>query len=182
MGALRAAELTAFGMHGYGFIHRWYALTPLADDDEVAVAMCPPELGAAALSEALINMRLTLSRASRAGIIDAAERRSLEGRARDTHFVDRGYARLLADARLTLGGRSAGALDRLADWLPLSAIDRKREDATGLLAKLASCPELLAQAPKTPPFTLTEAWAYDLDAAGLWGDDIGSVLADQYGI
>ncbi|TIQ82674.1 MAG: hypothetical protein E5X64_35880, partial [Mesorhizobium sp.] len=69
------------------------ALTPLADDDEVAVAMCPSELGAAALSEALINIRLTLKQALRAGIINALERRSLEVLARDTHFVDRSYPR-----------------------------------------------------------------------------------------
>ncbi|MCF6100931.1 TfuA-like protein [Mesorhizobium muleiense] len=181
MGALRAAELAAFGMQGHGFIYRWYALTPLADDDEVAVAMCPSELGAAALSEALINIRLTLKRALRAGIINAVERRSLEVLARDTHFVDRSYPRLLAEARSSLPSKSATALDRLADWLPRSAIDRKREDATGLLAKLACCPELLAHAPMTPPFTLTEAWAYDLGAAGLWDDDIGSVLAERDG-
>src|SRR5687768_18095211 len=49
MGAMRAAELATLGMQGYGFIYRWYSLTPLADDDEVAVAMSPADLGAEAL-------------------------------------------------------------------------------------------------------------------------------------
>src|SRR5215204_2105365 len=62
MGALRAAELKGFGMAGHGFVYRWYSATPFADDDEVAVAMAPAELGARAMSEALINMRLTLRR------------------------------------------------------------------------------------------------------------------------
>ncbi|ESZ22036.1 TfuA-like protein [Mesorhizobium sp. L48C026A00] len=179
MGALRAAELAAVGMQGHGFIYRWYSLTLLADDDEVAVAMCPPELGAAPLSEALINIRLTLRRAMRAGIVTAEERHTLEALARDTHFVNRSYPRLLADARSTLSGRLNGAVDRLADWLPSGAIDRKREDATGLLSKLADYPELFSKRPDTPPFQLTEAWAYDLDAAGLWGDDIPTILADN---
>jgi hypothetical protein len=179
MGALRAAELAAFGMQGHGFIYRWYSLTPLADDDEVAVAMSPPELGSAPLSEALINIRLTLRRAMRAGIVTAEERRALETLACNTHFVDRSYPRLLADARSSLPEGSGAALDRLAGWLPTGAIDRKREDAIELLVRLAHCPEMLGQRPVTPPFRLTEAWAYDLDAAGLWDDDIGSILAEQ---
>ena len=38
-------RLHAFGMRGHGLIYRWYRATPLADDDEVAVAMMPAELG-----------------------------------------------------------------------------------------------------------------------------------------
>jgi hypothetical protein len=177
IGALRAAELAAVGMQGHGFIYRWYALTLLADDDEVAVAMCPPELGAAALSEALINIRLTLRRAMRAGILTDEERRALEDIARGTNFVDRGYSRLLADARRDWPPGTRPALDRLEDWLPSGAIDRKREDAVGLLSRLARRPALLEKPIKLSPFQLTEAWAYDLDNAGLWQDDIRSILA-----
>lgn len=177
MGALRAAELATVGMQGFGFIYRWYALTPLADDDEVAVAMSPPEIGAAPLSEALINIRLTLRCAVRSGILSSLERRALETLARNMHFVDRSYARLLADARFTLLPESGDALDRLAAWLPSGALDRKREDALGLLTRLARHPEVVLRRPCTPPFLLTEAWAYDLDAAGLWDDDIATILA-----
>jgi hypothetical protein len=174
MGALRAAELAAVGMQGHGFVYRWYSLTPLADDDEVAVAMSPPELGAEALSEALINIRLTLRHAMRHGIVGSDEQRALEALARDTHFVDRSYARLLADARSALPRGSEAALNRLEDWLPSNAIDRKREDAVGLLTRLAQHREILGEPPKAPPFRLTEAWAYDIDAAGLWDGDIAT--------
>ena len=75
MGALRAAELAPYGMIGHGFVYRWYRRTPLADDEEVAVAMAPPELGSAALGEALINMRLTLRRAERRGVVGRARAR-----------------------------------------------------------------------------------------------------------
>ena len=71
------------------------------------------------------------------------------------------------------------ALDRLAEWLPTGTVDRKREDAAGLLSLLSRRPELLERRPEAPSFRLTEAWAYDLDAAGLWGDDIGSILAEE---
>jgi hypothetical protein len=170
IGALRAAELSDSGMRGHGFIHRWYALTPLADDDEVAVAMTPAELGAQALSEALINIRLTLRLAQRRGLVAEPNRRILEELARSMHFLDRSYPRLLDDARTTL---PAGTLSRLERWLPAGAIDQKREDAMGLLGRLAREPALLEPLARTS-FHLTEAWAYDLDAAGLWDDDIAS--------
>ena len=109
IGAIRAAELAAVGMQGYGFVYRWYLQTPLADDDEVAVAMCPPELGAAPLSEALINIRLTLGQAMLAGVLSPQERRRIEEMARRMHFVDRGYPRLLAEARSALPRSRAGA-------------------------------------------------------------------------
>jgi hypothetical protein len=179
IGALRAAELAAVGMQGYGFIFRWYSMTLLADDDEVAVAMCPPELGAAPLSEALINIRLTLRRAMRAGIVTADERRTLEQLARDTHFVDRSYPRLLADAQSAMSHGPGTSLDRLAEWLPSGALDTKREDAIGLLTNLARHPELTRKRPDSPPFRLTEAWAYDLDQVNLFDDDIGSILSDK---
>jgi hypothetical protein len=78
-----------------------------------------------------------------------------------------------------LPGRSQACLDRLARWLPSGAVDRKREDAIGLLTKLARDPELFVNRPHSPAFRLTEAWAYDLDAAGLWDEDIGSFLAED---
>jgi hypothetical protein len=172
MGAVRAAELAIFGMRGRGFIYRWYSLTPLADDDEVAVAMSPAELGATPLSEALINMRLSLRAASRSGILTREERSILVRLARDTHFVDRSYPRLFADAESVLPEGATGVIGRLAAWLPANAIDRKREDAVSLLRELSQRPDLMRERPRTPPFQLTEAWAYDLDAAELWGDDI----------
>jgi hypothetical protein len=175
VGAIRAAELTMLGMQGHGFVYRWYALTPLADDDEVAVAMTPGELGAEPLSEALINIRLTLRAAERAGVLTPVERQTLEGIARAMHFVDRSYPQLLAEARSAPLAPAEPALRRLADWLPDNAIDRKREDAVSLLSALAQRPELLEAKRQVPPFRLTEAWAYDLDAAGLLGDDIADV-------
>ena len=88
MGALRAAELSAVGMRGYGLIYRWYRAVPFANDDEVAVAMTPSELGAQALSEALINMRLTLRRA-RAGRPYARRHEAQAGRPRPLDPVRR---------------------------------------------------------------------------------------------
>src|SRR5206468_4971333 len=60
MGALRAAELAAFGMIGVGAIFEAYRDGAIEDDDEVAVVHGPPELGYVQLSEAMVNIRATI--------------------------------------------------------------------------------------------------------------------------
>lgn len=172
IGALRAAELAPAGMRGFGLIYRWYRATPFADDDEVAVAMTPRELGSRPLSEALINMRMTLRRAERAGIILGGVRRRLERLAQDLHFLDRTYAALLAAARRTGAEDMGRSLDALEGWIPDHAVDQKRLDAKGIL-QLLNVRQTSASDLMTPaPFRLTEAWAADLDAAGLLTPDL----------
>jgi hypothetical protein len=170
MGALRAAELAPFGMIGHGFVYRWYRRTPLADDEEVAVAMTPPELGSAPLGEALVNMRLTLRLAERRGILSPPLRAALERVARQRHFLDRSYAAMIGDARQAAPGPVAMAeIDAFERWLPVNAVDAKRADAIALLRHLARFGHA---APPSPGFRfeLTEAWAADLEAAGQWDD------------
>lgn len=162
MGALRAADLAGYGMVGFGLIYRWYRRVPLLDDDEVAVATTPPELGAEPLGEALVNIRLTLRRCERAGILASVTRKRLEAVAESIYFVDRSYERLLSEARETLPAEDHSALDLLARELPTHVVDQKRRDAVGLLRRLGTTPPTPMHA---APFILTEAWAYDLAEA-----------------
>ena len=60
MGALRAAELSGFGMEGHGRIFERYLSGEIQDDDEVAVLHAPPELGWQSLVIPMINIRFTL--------------------------------------------------------------------------------------------------------------------------
>lgn len=172
IGAIRAAELAGAGMQGHGFIYRWYALTPLADDDEVAVAMTPSELGAEPLSEALISIRLTLRRACRENVLSRGQQKALEEMARATPFVERSYGRLIGEARQAFP-YWAEALGRLERWLPGKVIDQKRSDAMGLLTRLAQMPDLPVPRHAPPAFRMTEAWAHDLAADGLWDQKTG---------
>src|SRR6185295_18286818 len=59
MGALRAAELAAFGMLGVGEIFEAFRDGVLDDDAEVAVAHGQAESGYRATSEAMVNVRAT---------------------------------------------------------------------------------------------------------------------------
>ena len=75
MGALRSAELYPFGMKGVGKIFNMYCSGEIEDDDEVAVLHGPEELGFPAISDAMINLRLTLQRAEMEKVLTANDMR-----------------------------------------------------------------------------------------------------------
>jgi hypothetical protein len=200
MGALRAAELAPFGMHGVGRIADAYRTgrlhdlddDPFEDDDEVAIVHGPPESGYRGASEAMVNIRCTLARAVDDGVIADTTRRALVAEAKATFFPDRGFAPLLA------GGRAAGLpvpeLDALDRWLPSGRVDQKRRDAVAMLetvrAFLATDPppletgfaferttyweraeESFRKAARTPASTLLAALRLDVAECERIGED-----------
>ena len=167
MGAIRAAELDDCGMVGHGFVYRWYRRTPLADDADVAVPMAPPELGSAALGEALVDIRLTLRKAEFEGVIERRLRLALERAARALHFTDRTYERILSGDGLDLV--DGNALRRLRDWICNGAVHQKKADAINLLAALSKTTEISEKHQTYQHFELTEALASDLQYSGLLG-------------
>jgi hypothetical protein len=138
MGALRAAELAPFGMQGVGAIFEAFRDGVLEDDDEVAVLHGPAELGYPSLSEAMVNIRRTLSDALAGGIIGEHTRRRLESLAKQCPYRDRSYAKLLADARQEPGLRAE--TEAFARWLPEGRVDQKREDAVLMLRHMQCAP------------------------------------------
>jgi hypothetical protein len=155
MGALRAAELEAFGMRGVGRVFEAYrdgclaeeGGTAFEDDDEVAVVHGPAELGYPLLSEAMINIRLTLVQAARDGVIAAATGACLRRIAKSTFFAERSYPSLLAEARVQrLAETELRAFER---WLPSGGIDQKRADALAMLRAMRAW--LSSDRPSSPP-------------------------------
>ncbi|MGH6943971.1 MAG: TfuA-like protein, partial [Geminicoccaceae bacterium] len=122
MGALRAAELHAFGMQGVGRIFEAYRDGVLEDDDEVAVLHGPPEAGFVALSEPMVNIRATLERARQEGLVGHETCEALIARAKATFYQERGFDALLTGAR----GLPEGELAALRAWLPGGRVDQKR--------------------------------------------------------
>lgn len=131
MGALRAAELAQFGMVGVGAIFEAYLDGLLEDDDEVAVIHGPVEIGCPVLSEAMVNIRRTLSDALAVGVIGAGTRECLEAIAKATSYRDRTYENILKQGLRS--GLGEDEIEAFRDWLPSGRVDQKREDALLML-------------------------------------------------
>lgn len=131
MGALRASELSAFGMEGAGEIFHSYRDGTLEDDDEVAIAHGPPETGFLAASEAMVNIRQTLRAAEVAGVISLELRDTLEKIGKDLFYPDRSYPAILRVA--SERGLPEAELALWRKWLPQGRVDQKRKDAIAML-------------------------------------------------
>ena len=131
IGALRATELEAFGMEGVGTVFELFRDGILEDDDEVAVAHGPAELGYPALSEAMVNIRQTLRKAELEKVISADARAALEQEAKRLFYPERSYSAVLRHAPEL--GIAEAQLARLRDWLPEGQVNQKREDAVAML-------------------------------------------------
>jgi hypothetical protein len=155
-GALRAAELDAFGMRGIGRIYEDFRDGVLTDDDEVAVLHGPAELDYPAVTEAMVNIRATLAAAARDGIVTPALADRLTAATKALFYKERSW-RAVLDAAAS--GDDAPALARFAAWLPTGRIDQKRRDAMAMIEAIA-----VHLAAGTPPLTVdyqlanTAAW------------------------
>ena len=149
MGALRAAELDRFGMRGVGRIYEAFLTGRLLedeqsrradsgrfeDDDEVAVLHGPAEMGFRPISEAMVNIRLTLHAASLAEIISEPICRQLVEALKRRFYPDRTWQALF---ETQLSSCPAGVMDALRVWVADHHIDQKRLDALALLQRLAT--------------------------------------------
>jgi hypothetical protein len=157
MGALRAAELTMFGMVGFGDIYQAFYRGEMEDDDEVAIAHADEGDDYRPASEALVNVRFTMAAARTAGLIDEQTRIALIAIAKGLFYPERSYPKILALA--TEAGLAPGGIRQLRDWLPAGRVDQKRMDATGMMVALR---DFLDQGPARKQvayqFEHTDAW------------------------
>jgi hypothetical protein len=156
MGALRAAELHPFGMRGVGAIFDAYATGRLTADDEVAVLHATAEHDFRPLSDALVNLRATFDSAERAGVLTSAVGGELQSLAQGLFYPERGYARVLHQARER--GVAPAQLDAFERWLPSGKVDQKKADARALLNELATLDPRAVRPAPTFSFQQTEAW------------------------
>jgi len=136
MGALRAAELDLFGMRGVGRIFEAYRDGKIIDDDEVAVLHGPKETNYVAISEAMVNIRYTISSALDAGIISSGTREQLTTLAKDLFFHDRTYDHIL-DLAIN-AGLPPDEIEKLGNWLSNNKLDIKKIDSIMMLQEIAS--------------------------------------------
>jgi hypothetical protein len=131
LGALRAAELDSFGMHGVGWVYQAFRDETLDRDDEVAVRHATADDGYRPLSEAMVNIRRTLAAAEHQGIISAATAGILETTGTALFYHDRTWPELLRAGAATRA--DAAELDALRRWLPAGRIDQQAADAVAML-------------------------------------------------
>ena len=133
MGALRAAELAAFGMRGFGRIFRWYHSGFLEADDEVAVTHGPIEVGHLPISVAMVNIRATLDRAVRQDGLSLESAVQLLDACAETPYWKRSFDQMSRDAeRLALPQQDRAILGNAQH------IDQKRLDAIEMLQAMAA--------------------------------------------
>lgn len=135
MGALRAAELTDFGMIGVGAIFEAFRAGELEDDDEVAVAHGSEHEGYRAFSDAMVNIRATMRRAVADGAVARSTADALVHVAKSLFYSERAYPTLLRMGRQA--GLPQSELEALGAWLPQGRVDQKRDDAFAMLRKMS---------------------------------------------
>jgi hypothetical protein len=152
MGALRAAELSDYGMIGIGCIYRMYRRGAWTDDDEVAIIHAEADYGYLPFSEPMANIRFTLRRMRRLGLLVERNEQALVARMKDLHFSQRSRDTLAVAAK-ELSGRTSPALLR---GFATHYVAAKERDARALLADLARRPRRPTRLPWT--FPRTSVW------------------------
>jgi hypothetical protein len=149
MGALRAAELHAFGMEGVGTIFGWYRDGTTEDDDEVAVAHAMASDDFRPLSEAFVNIRHGVETAVKQGTLSASNADILLSATKEMFYADRSWSALYRAARDR--GVAAEEIERLRAWVAAERPNLKRDDALALLRRMAEvCTGAIA--PLSPEF------------------------------
>jgi hypothetical protein len=156
MGALRAAELHAFGMRGVGRIFEAFRDGELEDDDEVAVVHGPAELGHLQASEAMVNIRATLARAEIDGVLCKSSRSVLEAFGKSMFFPQRSWEALLEGAAMLGVVESERAA--LSAWLTNGRVDQKRADALEMLEAMREAPHESKEPQPKFNFEWTHFW------------------------
>jgi hypothetical protein len=172
MGALRAAELCAFGMKGVGRIFEDFRDGRLEDDDEVAVLHAPAELGFKPLSEPMVSIRATADKAAGAGVLTDELRSVFVGVAKAIPYRDRTWDSIVKAAEDS--GVDVRQSKEFQDWLATGRVDAKREDAVAMLKVMASAIE--ADEPAGPvgyEFEWTDVWNSLTERVGAEGTATG---------
>jgi len=136
MGALRAAEMSDFGMVGIGEIYESYVSGRRQNDDAVAVLHAPSELGWAPLTVALVDIEATLRSALGVGIIDQAAFETFRKAAQGLFWQLRTYS-ALCDCVERRGFCASSSID-LRQWFESNAVSQKARDAEDLIRHVSS--------------------------------------------
>jgi YcaO-like protein with predicted kinase domain len=140
MGALRAAELAAFGMIGVGWIFEMYRDSTLVDDDEVAVLHGPGATSYIQVTEPIVNLRATMNEAVRTDAVAYDNAAIIIASAKCLHYKLRTVAAVFSEAAER--GVTHETLCQLRSWMRDCWIDQKRFDSDRMIGAIQADGEL----------------------------------------
>lgn len=154
MGALRAAELHAYGMTGFGWVYRAYRRGLLQDDDEVCVIHAVPELNFAPLSEAMVNIRYSLTRMRKHRLISREAEVRMASRLKAVHFSERDAVAIRCVFEHEFGAQGASKFQLYES----TKVDIKSLDAALMLRAVVS--SSISGGNGAWEFPMTNHWLY----------------------
>ncbi len=164
MGALRAAELSDFGMIGVGKIYEKFLSGEYEDDDEVTVSHGPSEIGYPQISEAMVNIRFTLDAAVKDNVITRAVYERTVAIAKSTFYKKRNYGSIIR-ACIESQGMKETDFARFLLWLQKFRVDQKKADAISLVRLIDIC-RTTADLPNN--------YKFEFEDTTLWRSSIGA--------
>ena len=142
IGALRAAELEAFGMEGVGAVFAAYRWGAIERDDAVMLLQAPEDLGFAPLTLALVDAEYALAAVS----CEPREKRTMQRIVRTMSFQMRTWDRCFAAYRARTGRAFPVPVEALA-----GASTLKRQDAALLIGRLVGAAGAPVSTGRSPP-------------------------------
>lgn len=174
VGALRAAELQAFGMKGCGTIFEWYRDEIIDGDDEIWPTYGDASDNFCPISEPLVNIRYTLLNAVKDGFLTTEQAEELISFAKKLYYPDRTYQQLLKNS--VLEQLSSLALADLTTYLMTKQVDLKKLDAIQVLnwqAEASQKQDIISGKPKRLEFPVPEILSKIVEMTGfICGDKI----------
>ena len=158
MGALRAAEMEAFGMTGVGRIFSWYRDGVLDGDDEVAVLHAPAERGYRPVTLALVEIRAALACCVDRAEMELGAADRLIAAVKDLPFTERSAAAVFGLAADLLGPAGRDLLRAR-----LAAHSVKQQDAEDALELARRAPALERPRPTSRPGRTVDYTSFDLE-------------------
>jgi hypothetical protein len=134
MGALRSAELAAFGMVGVGSIFEDYAKAAIEDDDEVVRIHSGAANSYEPTGEAMVNIRRTLVKAVEERIISRASAERLGQIGKGFFYRQREYEKIVDEGLRQ--GLSVAELQGFREWVPAGRVDQQMQDAIAMLTRM----------------------------------------------
>jgi len=174
MGALRAAELSLYGMSGVGAIFDMYASGKVNEDDEVALLHGSVELGYPEITVAMVNIRYACQEAAKTGKITEVIAKQIVDVAKSIHFGQRTWD----DMANALSPNAGNSLKMIKQRIDSGEWDLKRLDAK-LTLRSVGCRQMKGSEAWPVDFELTRITHYQiLRWKSLWEYAPGRWMSD----